>query len=244
VSKDAPQQDTLFESQVPGDAGVGDGVAVSRRKHVVPQKRSFAPMAPVAKRESAGAKLRRVVNLRVPVVMLGAGLTVLVMVVGMVYLLGMYRGMKQGREKTILQIRESQGFYKAASDLNAAEWSPNNLSWAPEAKPVPWVGEKPAATGEKRKAGLNYLVLAMYPKADAERLVEFLKGRGVEAQAINGHNGALYRVVALRGFDAQGLRSKEYQAYRQQILLLGREWNTRNKGPTNLSDVWPQRYDG
>jgi hypothetical protein len=104
-------------------------------------------------------------------------------------------------------------------------------------------GRGPAAVTDLRKPGLNYLVLAMYNEAEAHRLVAFLKQRGVEAQAIPVHNGRLFCVIALRGFDAASLRTT-YPAFRQQILALGREWQTRFKGPTNLSDAWPQRYDG
>lgn len=253
MSKDAQQQISLFESSASGSPGDGGGARVSggasRRRHVVPEKRVVTPVITVAKRESPVAKLSRVVNVRVPVLFLALGAVLMAMVVGGVYLIGVHRGKKEGGQETIARLRESKmPLYMAARQGDNPEVT-RDLGQAPAAVPEAAqdenASEKPASGAvEKRKPGLNYLVMAFYPKDEADRLVAFLKARGLEAQTNVVHNKALYHVVALRGFDAQGLRSKEYQAYKQQILLLGREWNTRNKGPTNLSDVWPQRYDG
>ncbi len=240
VGKDAPKQPTFVDgSAAEGKTQVGGGTAVAssgaagRRRHVVMEKRTFTPMAPPRKRETVFERMRRVVNVRVPVVFLGIGVAGLVVVVAMVYFLGVSKGIRKGQVDTLERIRQTPSVLGATPAPVVMEKEPAVME-----KP-------PQMAGDQRKAGLNYLVVATYPRVEAERLVTFLKARGLEAQASPVHNRALYHVVALRGFDAQGLSSKECRAFKQQILLIGREWNTsRNKGPTNLSDVWPQRYDG
>jgi hypothetical protein len=240
VGTEAPQQPDLVIGRAAEGKTQSGGVtpepssgAAGRRKHVVMEKRTFTPAPPARKRETVIERMRSVVNVRVPVVFLGAGMVGLVVVVAMVYFLGVHRGIREGKTRTLENLKATPAILGSPAPLARGE-----TEMLPAEKVAPLLADK-------RKAGLNYLVVATYPKAEAERLVAFLKARELEAQATPVHNSALYRVVALRGFDAQGLRSKDYQAFKQRILLIGREWSTsRNKGPSNLSDVWPQRYDG
>jgi len=93
---------------------------------------------------------------------------------------------------------------------------------------------------DRRQPGLNYLVLARYPKADAQRLVQFLAAHQVETALVPVNNGRLYHVVDLAGFERTGV-----DAFKQRELLLrrlGRIWKARHRGPSDLSDMWPQKY--
>jgi hypothetical protein len=66
---------------------------------------------------------------------------------------------------------------------------------------------------------------------------------GVEAAAIFVNNNR-FKVVALEGFLASELDSERAREYKQLLRRLGRLWQDSKRGAGDLSDMYPERYDG
>ncbi len=96
---------------------------------------------------------------------------------------------------------------------------------------------------QKYRAGYNYFVLVHYPPKEATELVEFLGQHGVDAAAIFVNNNR-FKVVALEGFLASELDSERAREYKQLLRRLGRLWQDSKRGAGDLSDMYPERYDG
>ena len=98
------------------------------------------------------------------------------------------------------------------------------------------------ADGDPRREGLNYLIVARFPRGletEAERLASFLREGGVEAAAISSDNGELFHVVGLQGYTTEEYRAGRHHAYMDQVRRLGRQWKTHNNGKgSDLSDMW------
>lgn len=101
-----------------------------------------------------------------------------------------------------------------------------------------------ALSSDTRQSGLNYLVLATYPPEEAQRLRRFLAAHGVAAAAVSVNNGRFFLVVDLVGFTAEDLRTPAYEQRRMLIRRLGELWRKQERGPSDLSDMWPQKYRG
>lgn len=179
--------------------------------------------------ERAWAWTRRPIVLRLPTglaVMLG--LTFLLILV-LAYWAGQTRGRRQA---TALTGTESGQRVAHRSDLNVVE-AGSGLSNNPN--PRHRGQDRPGTdTGQssgRRQAGLNYFVLAHYPKADAQRLVIFLHGYGVEAAAFRPHNRRLFQVVALEGIGRDDIDGPVRRQFEQKLRQLGRAWKTQRHGP-------------
>lgn len=111
----------------------------------------------------------------------------------------------------------------------------------------PAAGDQPAVrvARDPRQVGLNYLILAMYPRMEAERLGAFLDGRGVETIVIPTDNGRSFEVVGLVGFTSEQRRAGEHREYERRMRQLGRDWHAFNnfKG-LNLSDMYWRLFTG
>lgn len=97
---------------------------------------------------------------------------------------------------------------------------------------------------DPRTPGLNYFVLAHYPRDEAVRLVEFLRGGGVEAAAIKWHNEGLFQVVALRGFSREELNGEGRKDFERRLRQLGQQWKSASRGANDLGDLYPAKYVG
>lgn len=99
------------------------------------------------------------------------------------------------------------------------------------------------APDDPRRPGLNYLVLATWNDADAQRLAGFLAEQGV-ATVLEPWNNTRLRVIAVdRGFEPGEV--DERRAYRQRLLEIGRAWKRHNDGRgTALEDMHYDRYEG
>lgn len=95
---------------------------------------------------------------------------------------------------------------------------------------------------DPRREGLNYYILAHYPLTEAQRLARFLREGGVEAYAIPVQNKGLAQVVAGRGFTAQEIGSPAANEYRDRLRALGKQWQARQKGANDLSDMYLDRF--
>lgn len=103
---------------------------------------------------------------------------------------------------------------------------------------------QPAAAG-RRVSGLNYLVLASYPPAEAERLASFLRERGVEIGVVPSDTARLAQVVALRGFTSEQYRAGEHRDHEERLRRFGREWQAANGGKgDSLGSMFWERYAG
>ncbi len=102
----------------------------------------------------------------------------------------------------------------------------------------------PAAEGDPREAGLNYLYLADLPQADAQAAMDFLQSKGVDAHYVqversgSGANNA--QEVICRLFTAPGLTKEELSQSARgrreaEILRLGAEWQKQHRGSSNFS---------
>lgn len=96
--------------------------------------------------------------------------------------------------------------------------------------------------GDPRRIGLNYLILARFPRIlhdEAVRLSRFLEEAGVETAVVSSDTGELFHVVGLRGFTTEEYRAGRHHGYMDQMRRLGRQWKSHNNGKgSDLSDMW------
>lgn len=100
------------------------------------------------------------------------------------------------------------------------------------------------ATDEPREPGMNYYVVASLPKAEAERAAAFLADQGVPAARLAPGPNKLCQVIALRAFAPKTLGTTEALQFKAQIQKIGREYKRDHKGPTDFSDMYPDKYKG
>jgi hypothetical protein len=168
----------------------------------------------------------------------------------MVYWVGYSRGDKDRLSKIRQEQVSREEMYNRTADI-AAGGSGAVLNKPPVSQSsvktnVVAGGESSQVTGSnhgKYVAGFNYFVLVHYPPKEANELVEFLGQHGVDAAAILVNNNR-FKVVALEGFLASELDSAKVREYKQLLRRLGRLWQDSKRGAGDLSDMYPERYDG
>ncbi len=162
------------------------------------------------------------------------------------YWVGVMRGYRSGQREPSLQSviatealpdTRSSSPPVALPDDPATRDRPTRAAHLGDFSPVARVQSDP------RQVGLNYFVLAHYPKEDAHRLVQFLANEGVPAAGFGKHGKNRYQVVALEGFHKDELDSSDYNQYKQKLLRLGHVWHSRGLGP-NFSGIFPALYNG
>ncbi|HBS29423.1 MAG TPA: hypothetical protein DEB06_08230 [Phycisphaerales bacterium] len=95
---------------------------------------------------------------------------------------------------------------------------------------------------DPRRAGLNYLVIATLPQADAERAAEFLVGNGLEIGLVKAdHRPSWREVVDLRGLEPSQLGDASDRV-RQQITALGREFKRQGRGAVDFADAYWKKH--
>lgn len=99
-------------------------------------------------------------------------------------------------------------------------------------------------TDEPREPGMNYYVVASLQKAEAERAAAFLAERGIPAARLAPGANKLCQVIALKAFAPKTLGSPEALQFKAQIQKIGREYKRDQKGPTDFSDMYPDKYKG
>ena len=101
---------------------------------------------------------------------------------------------------------------------------------APEPNPAGGTTAAPD-TADPRQAGLNYFVVASYPRDHAERCARFLASRGVETVIGSANNDGLHAVwVVERGFTADQYGGAAYTEFKRRLRELGRAWRRFNDG--------------
>ena len=172
---------------------------------------------------------------------------VLIGLFAMVYWVGYSRGDKDRLEKVRQEQASKEEMYNRSAQIaigmgpvvvdSAQRSSGNDVTTNYNA------GDTSQNPTPKYVSGYNYFVLVHYPPKEAKELVEFLRQHGVEAAAIFVNNNR-FKVVALEGFLASELDSKQAREYKQLLRRLGRLWQDSKRGAGDLSDMYPERYDG
>ncbi|MEM1028416.1 MAG: hypothetical protein AAGJ38_10065 [Planctomycetota bacterium] len=114
--------------------------------------------------------------------------------------------------------------------------------------------ESPGGSGgialtDPRAAGRNYFMLATVKPSEVEgvrELQQFLADHGLETFLDSVNNGRLRVLVDVtRGFTREELRNLEHAEHEYRIRSLGRQWQQLQGGiGTDLSDIYPDRFDG
>ncbi len=98
------------------------------------------------------------------------------------------------------------------------------------APPSDWGAVMPQK--DPRIKGLNYYILMETNESGAVRLAEFFRSYGVETYAVPVANKSDRRkVIALPGFDAANLNSKEKKDFEAKIVSIGVRWKAAEKDP-------------
>jgi len=165
--------------------------------------------------------------LRLPtglLVLVGVGFVLSVL---LAYWAGLGRGYRRGQESVAAESRQKEAVHwkthGALPVLSAMEGRIENSR-------KPFDLARPQG-GDLREKGLNYFVLAHYPREDAQRLVGFLKQHGVESAAFRLHNKRLFQVIALKGFHRDNLYGRERREFERRMHELGRAWKAKHHGP-------------
>ena len=102
---------------------------------------------------------------------------------------------------------------------------------------------------DPRAVGLNYFTLLAVPPDMLEEVRElqaYLAANGVVTYLDKTNRGRLRNLVDVtRGYSRQELDTLEYAEHRYRIQALGQRYRKQNggRGP-DLSDIYPDRYDG
>ncbi|MFG0250977.1 MAG: hypothetical protein ACF8OB_19010 [Phycisphaeraceae bacterium JB051] len=142
--------------------------------------------------------------------------------------------------RTALLAATGQSTASGSGAASSTSTQNNSGKSVTENMPVVYTTDNPP---QKYRAGHNYFVLVHYPPKEATELVEFLGQHGVDAAAIFVNNKR-FKVVALEGFLASELDSQRAREYKQLLRRLGRLWQDSKRGAGDLSDMYPERYDG
>ena len=165
----------------------------------------------------------------------------------MVYWVGYSRGDKDRHAKMLDLQASRQEMYNRTAGLQASLNEGSSNVTQPEFNTGfngrPSASSSSVYSSKSYVPGFNYFVLVHYPQKEAGELVEFLKGHGVDAAAILVNNSR-FKVVALEGFLASELGSVRVREYKQLLRRLGRLWQDSQRGAGDLSDMYPERYDG
>jgi hypothetical protein len=110
-------------------------------------------------------------------------------------------------------------------------------------------GNSGVSAGSRRRdarlPGSNYLILALYPQDEAQRLRAFLAEGGVEVMISPRNNKGLCQVIALNGFTGKQMRDTDADnRYRTRLQARGREWKAANDGRgDDLSSMYYDKYE-
>ena len=87
-----------------------------------------------------------------------------------------------------------------------------------------------------------YFVLVHSDERYARRVVQYLWQEGVEAAAIQRHNGRPFMVVALQGFRGHQKGTADFRSYQRFLRDLGRAWEANYDSTKRWDDLYPSLY--
>ncbi len=97
----------------------------------------------------------------------------------------------------------------------------------------------PAATGDPREKGRNYLVIARPAATEAQKLADFLRSNQLEVAVVPDDNPRFRKVVALPGFPAGTARSSEQvRRLESKVKSLGQTWKNAARGNRDFDDAY------
>jgi hypothetical protein len=103
------------------------------------------------------------------------------------------------------------------------------------------------ATGadvDMREENRSYFILVHSDERYARRIVQYLWQEGVEAAAVQRHNGRPFMVVALQGFTTEEKGTADFRAYQRFLKDLGRAWEANYDSTKRWDDLYPSVYKG
>jgi len=104
-------------------------------------------------------------------------------------------------------------------------------------------GPPEGADADPRDDGLNYFVLVRDLPTEGQRLVGWLRGRGVPAMTEPVSNG-LVKVIVLEGIAGDRTSAADTLALKQYLRELGARWKRDHRGSSDFSDLYLERHDG
>jgi len=189
--------------------------------------------------------LRRPVVMRLPMGLMIVVLVGLLLVVMLAYWVGQQMGQAAARAELneAQRVLPTSGGRGGTGGLISVDGQP--IGGGNSATNGGTNGADPGSSSmDPRVIGMNYLILARYPREEALRLVGFLREHGVASMVVPTDNAGLYLVVDRQGFTPEQVRNEAYEQRKQELKRLGRLWKSARDGPTDLSDLYGQKYRG
>lgn len=97
---------------------------------------------------------------------------------------------------------------------------------------------------DPRQAGLNYFVLASVLEANAEKMVQFCRDRGLDAWVVPDHNGRLREITVLPGIPKSELDGARAKALKARIVKVGLQWKAAARGNADFNACYPKLFNG
>lgn len=97
---------------------------------------------------------------------------------------------------------------------------------------------------DPRQAGLNYFVLASVLEANADKMVQFCRERGLDAWVVPDHNGRLREITVLPGLPKSELEGARAKALKARILKVGLQWKAAGRGNADFSGSYAKLFNG
>lgn len=97
---------------------------------------------------------------------------------------------------------------------------------------------------DPRQSGLNYFVVASVLEANADKMVQFCRDRGLDAWVVPDHNGRLREITVLPGVPKSELDGVRAKALKARILKVGLQWKAAGRGNADFSGCYPKLYNG
>ncbi|MFZ4749601.1 MAG: hypothetical protein ACOYMM_03720 [Phycisphaerales bacterium] len=103
----------------------------------------------------------------------------------------------------------------------------------------------PAQRGiDPRQAGLHYCVIASVLEANADKLVQFCRDRGLDAWVVPDHNGRLREITVLPGIPKSELKGELAKSLEARILKVGALWKAAGRGNSDFEDRYFKPFNG
>ena len=103
----------------------------------------------------------------------------------------------------------------------------------------------PATKGvDPRQAGLQYCVIASVLEANADKLVQFCRERGLDAWVVPDHNGRLREITVLPGLPRSELKGPAATALDARIRKVGALWKAAGRGNSDFEDRYFKPFNG
>lgn len=97
---------------------------------------------------------------------------------------------------------------------------------------------------DPRQSGLNYFVVASVLEANADKIVQFCRDRGLDAWVVPDHNGRLREITILPGVPKSELEGARAKALKARILKVGLQWKAAGRGNADFSGCYAKLYNG